>query len=125
MPRKVNPVSSAQAAALLSEHASYEFQGKTYRLALTYRLIFAFEDLTGLSFLTDGDKIFYRPSLKALSGLLFILLSAAGCKATHEQVAEYIADPAQTKRAFEAVLAARANSLVKAKPGDPPQPPVM
>lgn len=97
---------------LLETKTSYEFKGKKFNLVSTHRALIQWEELTGFDFFVDAGKIFNRPSLKALAGYTFVLLTLAGFRGTHDEVAEHLGVQGNMKPALEAVSAAYIASQV-------------
>jgi hypothetical protein len=103
---------------LLSEQSTYKFAGHTFRLLMTHRVILEWERVSDLSYFADLGKVLDRPTLTALSAMLYCLLVNAGYRGTRDAVVEHMASPDSFKDGFQAVLAAYAASKVKETDGD-------
>jgi hypothetical protein len=109
------------ATELLTKNTRLEFAGRTYNLVMTNGALIEFEQLTGLSVLMDGEKIFTRPTLHALSAMLFVLLKRDGCLMTQEVVTDRLTDD-QIQPVYRAILAARLQSFTTKSKTDPTTP---
>jgi hypothetical protein len=122
--QKPAPASSPNgqtATALLTSATKLAFAGRTYNLVMTNGALIEFEQLTGLSILMDGEKVFNRPTLHALSAMLFVLLKRDGCTMTQEVVTDRLTQD-QIQPAYRAILAARLASFTTKDKGDPTNP---
>ena len=108
---------------LLSEQTAYELNGHTYALSMTHRVILHWEQVTGLSFFVDLGKVFDRPSLKALSAMLFCLVAAAGYEGSLEDIQAHLFKAANLRPACVAINAAYLAAQVQPDvDADPPPP---
>jgi hypothetical protein len=110
-----NPQTAAQ---LLTKNTRLEFAGRTYNLVMTNGALIEFEQLTGLSILMDGEKVFHRPTLHALSAMLFVLLKRDGCMMTQEVVTDRLTQD-QFSPVYRAILAAWMASFTTKDKADP------
>ncbi len=101
-----------EATEMLAKAAKITVEGREYKLVITNGCLIEFEQLTGISTITESEKILRNPSRHALIAMFYVLLKNAGASYLQSEV-EQLVTAKNLPRVFETIAAAWSLSMAQ------------